>query len=604
MTAAATLLSKTSNRTIVFAIEALREMFTESAWDSRKFPALDTYHRIREGEVVLSDTKKYGRNAKILNPLIDEIAWSIKTNIAAKSFIEDSLPNISSFIDDFIKRNRSQSDIQSAETFIRFLKSRLDESYYYHLTDQMVSLLKTEKKEDLHDLLKSWSSFCVNIGHSPAFIKEQIDEVFLNDGRDRITVATVRSFFRIFNDKIRWFDVYFAINASSARAISSIEFGDIYIENIADVPAQAAPSVQDLCDSFTERSFANRRRRGSKARIIRIRVKAPDHHAAIKSATEIIDLLDSILQNIISKARLQYSSDSVVCEKQKICGVFPSPSRIFRRSTFVGTRKPGADLSTFFADLAKSKLQRNSVTRIVRAIQTSAMARRALNDDQALASLWSAFEVLLPEPDMGQVRILSYLDHILPCLMSNHTERTLRIIYDDIRKFDKKNLEMLVDDIGNFENGEQRLGAILLINNYQDRLSRLTNALSEQPLILFRMHQFQKSHKSVSSLLDYLQRHSSRIEWQIHRIYRCRNFMVHSGVRFPFIRTLVQNLDQYFSETFNIIMYESAERRYRNIDEVFLSIQMAHKARIHFLSINKKKPIDEDLLSKIVFYTK
>lgn len=74
----------------------------------------------------------------------------------------------------------------------------------------------------------------------------------------------------------------------------------------------------------------------------------------------------------------------------------------------------------------------------------------------------------------------------------------------------------------------------------------LYGIISTSPLQLNRLFGLHKLAQDPKLIMRKILSHEDRLSWQIHRIYRERNQIVHSGTASPFLIPLVENSFLYF----------------------------------------------------------
>ena len=74
-----------------------------------------------------------------------------------------------------------------------------------------------------------------------------------------------------------------------------------------------------------------------------------------------------------------------------------------------------------------------------------------------------------------------------------------------------------------------------------------------------------------------LESHSKRVEWQIRRIYRARNIIVHSGKTPSYTRILVENIHDYLDVIMgSLIQLATKPKTIMSIDQGFKYLSLTH----------------------------
>ncbi|MDF1792941.1 MAG: hypothetical protein P1U88_13570, partial [Thalassobaculaceae bacterium] len=98
-----------------------------------------------------------------------------------------------------------------------------------------------------------------------------------------------------------------------------------------------------------------------------------------------------------------------------------------------------------------------------------------------------------------------------------------------------------------------------------------------------------QNFSDAKSLYNFINSHKKRIEWQIHRIYRCRNLIVHSARQLSFIDTIVLNLDEYYLNAIQCISeYMKDKNEYREIDDIVFSVGVDYYSSMNLLESMSK----------------
>lgn len=125
------------------------------------------------------------------------------------------------------------------------------------------------------------------------------------------------------------------------------------------------------------------------------------------------------------------------------------------------------------------------------------------------------------------------------------------------------------------------------ISKFQnDSLDYLLESSTEQeidqyknryPLLYFRFHQTKERFKDAKSILDHLKRHANIISWNLTRIYRTRNEIVHSAATDMEVVELAAHLKYFLIFTVNALFdfilnspIEMGDEKKLSIDDFFL----------------------------------
>jgi hypothetical protein len=91
----------------------------------------------------------------------------------------------------------------------------------------------------------------------------------------------------------------------------------------------------------------------------------------------------------------------------------------------------------------------------------------------------------------------------------------------------------------------------------------------------------QESEKAVKKILsDY----KDSTEWQVQRIYRARNLLVHEGTAVPQLQYLFEQLNYYYSVTFSAVIDDVQKHSQWSVDHSFLHRRLNFERLLHLLN--------------------
>ncbi|WP_286852425.1 hypothetical protein, partial [Hydrogenophaga sp. 70-12] len=188
-----------------------------------------------------------------------------------------------------------------------------------------------------------------------------------------------------------------------------------------------------------------------------------------------------------------------------------------------------------------------------------------------LVTLWTALETLIPSTAHG-AKIVNILNQMTPFLMQAYIQRIVQRFTHDLISWKPWYAKRLLNKVPGIEgaNTIYRAMALLAVDTNSELRSELYTELKDFHLLRYRAYQLSELLGSPASLRAALDTHLMKVEWQIRRIYRTRNMLVHSGKRPSYIHTLVENAHDYFDQIiFDVMRMSCGEYRAGTLDDVF-----------------------------------
>jgi len=196
--------------------------------------------------------------------------------------------------------------------------------------------------------------------------------------------------------------------------------------------------------------------------------------------------------------------------------------------------------------------------RILAAIEQLAIASGSADTRTRLVSLWASIETLAGAHE-GKTILERVCELLTPLVISRHVHRTTRYLTILIQRFSQ-------------QTGKANFGSGFNPNNrnlasQEDMLVTLTSecngrkmldllGFADHPLLRFRLYETWETLHDPRKLSSRLKASKQRLEWQIARIYRARNRLVHDGEEVRFTVPLLDNLQNYLSMLVQRIIHE------------------------------------------------
>ena len=235
-----------------------------------------------------------------------------------------------------------------------------------------------------------------------------------------------------------------------------------------------------------------------------------------------------------------------------------------------------------------------STGRILRSVSSASSARNAPNVESQFIALWSAVEGLLSEPLKGTPRIKHFSNLMLPCICNRHLHRRSVYISDQMTLMYGKKYRNIINKEPDYEGMyiHYRLTAILMFDKNKDLRDKLLDLAKDNPLTMHRLYQVYEDCKNPKALKKTIFSHEKRVRWQLSRIYRIRNSLVHKVNKPTYIDSVVLNLFEYYIRMLSCVVRAAVKENGRaNLDQII--------SGINFDSISLKKSLDIKCSSNI-----
>lgn len=165
-------------------------------------------------------------------------------------------------------------------------------------------------------------------------------------------------------------------------------------------------------------------------------------------------------------------------------------------------------------------------------------------DDVRLVNLWVATETLARRSSSPTI-IQRVTSTIAPLIAVRNIRRVTRGL---ARRLTWSLRYKQLEEVGLLAPGERRIAHLDLLRLLVDeaRAKTLLSLLGHDPLLRLRLSRFaDRALKDGRSAADYLEANHRNVVWQLGRIFRARNAIVHRGEHPRATRQLLQHLETY-----------------------------------------------------------
>ncbi len=206
--------------------------------------------------------------------------------------------------------------------------------------------------------------------------------------------------------------------------------------------------------------------------------------------------------------------------------------------------------------------------RILAAVKQLALASGSSDTRTRFVNLWSSVETLAGAHE-GETTLERVHELIVPLVISRHVHRTARYMTILTQRFGNAiGSSAFGSGFRDNEKGIVRSDDMLVALTSKCRDPKIAELLqfADHPLLRFRLYDTWKIFHDPKRLRDRLISSQSRLHWQLARIYRARNLLVHEGREVPHIVPLLDNLQNYLSMLVQRLIHETKRKSHSHWD--------------------------------------
>jgi hypothetical protein len=312
-------------------------------------------------------------------------------------------------------------------------------------------------------------------------------------------------------------------------------------------------------------------------------VAAKDRYVAREIAEQQLKFLQTLLNLFHHKECASWNSDCVIYDHQSMSSnriknrINPMFKCIDRKVDIAGAKVE--KLAQEFS------LENESFAKFVRSAMLHTMAIKSDSGENQILNLWISLESLIPsETKADDVSNIEHIvDSLIPFLNIDYMRRLLNNLVKDILNWDyKTNIKAFrnVDGVKFYD----KLARILVLPQYAPNLMTIEASIKDFHLLRDRIDYFKTLLSNPKNILSALVAHKTRLEWQIRRIYRTRNIIVHSGKTPPFTKQLIEHTHDYLDAVlYRLVRLASSPQKVKSVSQGFKYTDLQYKSYIRSL---------------------
>jgi hypothetical protein len=571
--------------TVLYFAQIVEEMFWHGARDTYRAPALDTYHRADELVRTHEELTRSGIiEDVILLPMFDEFLWYVSRDLTIKRHHQTLWEIVAEKLGD--KQARSPGKIEA----VRLFKRTIGPTYLRKCRDEIEAYAPNAKIKDSSEfryLVENFFSYVINSGHAPEHIYYNVRKHFFDRELDHNPTREIQDFFRHFPCRNMSYRAFAWASADLAAVL----------EGEQDVTLK--PHLHNALTA-KHREFINEQT--EKVGVSFDNIQAADLVGAAAECARLLAFARAIAYTGRPEANLSWSPPIIIAWDDYPLGtILGEPvSALMRR--YRGAQSAAERVISARREIVlRGPLSDEDRNRLLNAINGYADAYQSESPATQLVSLWSSLEGILPTPTQDKPRIVTFIRDVVASQRRLHIGNQFRWLYAELAKAYGDRLVDALKPVSEYQEQVWKLFAALSFSHHDPTRTALGGLCANDPLARQKMLALHKAADTCGRMHEMLASHSSKVSWQILRIYRERNRIVHRANPSANVSTLIVNLNEYILGVFNTFFnLAEGQRTPFSVDELFSEISIIEDARereLHKLRARQVDPSNASLVA-------
>jgi len=561
---------------MLFFAQRLDEIFFDYTLDTYKPPALNSVYLCREAIDLIDDIEEDLIDRQNLDRVLDELQWSLSLDTVVKILL-------SSPTEKYVLRGEG---VKLLDTKIRLevLERTLNPLVYLETCElEIIDALNAGEKKRTNELIRQYTSMLINHGVSKEHLKEKTDQYFFK-GKELSAISDVAEYFELVSPTSHNFEIYFVVSNMITEVTRTI---DSFGLSIIDEPPEPAKTLAKTVGLYPE------------AEEVWVEVKdvsAFDRFAARRLAESRLDMVRDLFLLFSHKNRINWRESALItqcCDETPVLVGKPK-----------NTMEKGFDLRASDASKRLNKLIKyigltgSSFIKFHRAVDSHGIGTTNDLPENQLLNIWIALETLVPSHVHGGGKVVKIANGICPILLRNYLNRLVSRLSADLIRWNRPKISRLLRKIPDSKSNTlyERVFLLVSLPEFEHLRKKLYRQLDDFPLLRFRVYELSETFSSPKNIQNRIELHQQKVEWQLRRIYRTRNLIVHSGRSLTYIDALIENSHDYLDQALNAVVEKSCNMfDAQSLEQVFDSCSLEYQTYINNLKAMDKLTRDNAL---------
>jgi len=566
---------------LLFFAQRLNEMLFDYTLDTFKPRVLNTVILIKEALQTFTDIEDGKIDNNHIEYVIEELNWSYSIDNIAKYILGEE-----STIFFPIKDSGKKDDLKLR---LELLNQKISINSYFNAIKKFITeAVINNEKNKIDESANAFVSLLKNVGFSQGYLFHKTHNFFFNPANQITSLEQINDFLDFFIIEAKNYEVVFKVSKNYE------ELSDIYtFYRIEKVEADSIESEDEKVNNFISSMTDEQILLSCK------KIQHLDLISARRNAYKLLNKLCDYFSFFHHKEKLLISLDCIARSSDESYQYVNQPVSPMKKGNDKIPEKAAKELQKF---LKKFDFVPSSIQKIDRAIDLHGISIETPNYENQLLNLWISIEMLIPM-SQDKSKIQQITQSLIPFLGSSYNyhilKYTLKGLYNWSYQHAKEAINSVPSEYG--ENIIERFAAFLSLSEFDEQRNQLYGLLNDYPLLRFRLFKLSELLSSSKNIIKALEVHEKKLRWQIRRIYRTRNLIVHDGKKISYVESLIENGHSYFDNFINtLITLNFDNRQVQSLEQGVKSLELSYSFYKKYIDSMKENEIDKDNYRRMI----
>lgn len=535
--------------------------------------ALDTHYEIEEGNI------KRPNFQHVLN----ELCTNLEKDKVAEALLQIDLQSVTPTL------KNPKADFHAKRVVVELLARQLDLNKYKELNSKMlISALEdnSTSRSAIRSLTRSYVTCLVNLGYSTKFIEEKTLQYFHYANNPIVGNSDIREFLSFFPSTPKEYLVVYR----GSEKLRNLK------ESFEKINIKLCDNAQGVGFDLTDRNFDLA---AGQVYVVVSKIQAVDIIGAQVQASNQIELISTLYSLFHHKERLESLEKGLVVEigSGEVSGTKNVTNTMHKCSDLI----PGRASAKLNKLITEFSLHKKSFNKFTRSAELHSLALSSDSIENQMINLWIALESIIPTKP--EEREISNIEHIInsitPFLSLGYIDRLMAKFTKDALNWNSGLVKRTLKPIKG-SGLAAKMAALMALQQHQGAATTFRSEFRDFHLLADRFDYFSHVFSSPKAAHDVLQTHNERVAWQIRRIYRARNLIVHSGKTPSYTEILIENTHDYLDIIMGVLMKLAVRpKQISSIEQGFMYVDLSYQSLMKWLS-TKGSSFDENSIDYVL----
>ena len=555
------------------------EIFFDYTLDTYKPPALNAISLCEEAISLIKDIEDDLVDRANLEHVLCELEWSLTADAIIKVMLNAPISK-------FIRKDEAQR-LSDTKVRLEVLHKTINPYDYIDLCEKTLLVeINGGSKKEISKIARTYATTLINMGVSKQHVYEQTQRFFFN-GEEIESIQKVEHYFSLISPTSHDYEIYFIVSKLINQVRESI---DTFGLQIIDSPPD---EILDVAKNNNFKSEDN------EVWVQINNIRAYDRHAARKVAEARLDVVRDLFLLFSHKNRIYWRPESIITQ---CCDEIPvlirKPKNSMEKCFDLRAKDASIRLNYMIKNIG---LEGSSFAKFNRVVDLHASG--TVNDlpENQLLNIWISLETLVPSQVHGGGKIVKVTNGIMPILLKKYIPRLVERLSADLVRWNRPFISKLLvrTNILKDKGLYQRVLELIAIPGNSEFVKELYSELGDFHLLRFRVFEIVELFKKPENIIKRLELHEKKVSWQLRRIYRTRNLIVHSGRSIPYIETLIENAHDYLDQALDATLeYTCGILDASSLEQTFDMAKIDYE--VYIKDIQEIKKFDENNIAHIL----